>query len=142
MAVYTNGVLLAINPNATLPVFGIVNAHSYLGKSSYANDDCGGVTIGEFRMYSGAMGTAQIAAGYASGPNALPAPKISATIEDQILVCIWPHNIAGYSLQTSTKLGAGASWVPATVSSFILTNGTFMIELPMTNQQAFYCFVK
>ena len=93
-------------------------------------------------MYSGAMGTAQIAADYASGPNTLPAPKISAAITDQNLVFTWPDYIAGYSLQTSTNLGAGASWVPATVSSFILTNGTFMIQLPMTNQQIFYRLVK
>ncbi len=142
MAVYTNGVLMGINSNVTLPVSAIVNAHSYLGKSSYTGDYCGVASIDEFRMYSGAMGTAQIAADYASGPNTLPAPKISAAITDQNLVFTWPDYIAGYSLQTSTNLGAGASWVPATVSSFILTNGTFMIQLPMTNQQIFYRLVK
>jgi hypothetical protein len=142
MAVYTNGVLMGINSNVTLPVSAIVNAHSYLGKSSYTGDYCGIATIDEFRMYSGAMGKAQIAADYASGPNALPAPQMTAAITGQNLVLTWPDYITGWSLQTSTNLGAGASWVPATAASFILTNGTFLIELPMTNQQAFYRLVK
>ena len=142
MAVYTNGVLTGINSNVTLPISAIVNAHSYLGKSSYTGDYCGVATIDEFRMYSGAMGTAQIAADYASGPNVLPVPQITAATAGRNLVFTWPDYITGYSLQTSSELGAGAFWVPATASSFILTNGTFLIELPMTNPQAFYRLVK
>jgi len=38
MAVYTNGVLMGINSNVNLSISAIVNAHSYLGKSSYAGD--------------------------------------------------------------------------------------------------------
>ena len=72
MAVYTNGVLMGINSNVTLPISAIVNAHSYLGKSSYTGDYCGVATIDEFRMYSGAMGTAQIADDYASAPILCP----------------------------------------------------------------------
>ena len=142
MAVYTNDVLMGINSTVTLPISAIVNAHSYLGKSSYAGDDCGVATIDEFRMYSGAMGTAQIAADYAFGPNALPVPKLSIANDGQNLAFTWPDYITGYSLQTSDKLGAGASWAPAARLSCILTNRTFSIKVPMTSQQAFYRIVK
>jgi hypothetical protein len=142
MAVYTNGVLMGINRNVTLPISAIVNAHSYLGKSSYTGDYCGVATIDEFRMYSGAMATAQIADDYASGPNALPVPKLSVATAGPNLVFTWPDYITGYSLQTSAKLGAEAFWEPAAVSSFIPTNGTFMINVPMTSQQAFYHVIK
>jgi hypothetical protein len=142
MAVYTNGILLGINSSVTLPISGIVNAHSYLGKSSYAADDCGVATIDEFRMYRGAMGVAQIAADYASGSNALPAPRLVVASAGQNLVFTWPDYITGYSLQTSTNLGAGAAWVPVAVPSPILTNGTFLITVPMTGYQAFYRIVK
>ncbi|MDR3459712.1 MAG: DUF1080 domain-containing protein [Verrucomicrobiae bacterium] len=142
MAVYTNGVLQGINSNVTLSISAIVNAHSYLGKSSYAGDNCGVATIDEFRMYSGAMKKAQIADDYASGPNSLPMPKLSIATAGQTLAFTWPDYIAGYSLQTSAQLGAGASWTPAAVSSYVLTNGTFLITVPMTSRQAFYRIVK
>lgn len=74
---------MAINNNVTLPVSAIVNAHSYPGKSSCVNDCCGVATIDELRMYRGAMGTAQMAADYASGPDALPAPQMSVAIAGQ-----------------------------------------------------------
>ena len=142
MAVYTNGVLMGINSSVTLSIAAIVNAHSYLGKSSYTGDYCGVATIDEFRMYSGAMETAQIADDYASGPNSLPVPKLSFATAGQNLAFTWPDYITGYSLQTTTNLGAGVSWVPVTGSSTILTNGTFLITVPMTSQQAFYRIIK
>jgi hypothetical protein len=142
MAVYTNSVLMGINSHVTLPISAIVNAHSYLGKSSYTGDYCGVAAIDEFRMYSGAMETAQIAHDYASGPNSLPVPKLSIAAVGLNLVFTWPDYIAGYSLQTSSNLGAGASWMPVTDSSIILTNGTYLITVPMTSQQAFYRIVK
>jgi hypothetical protein len=142
VAVYTNGVLMGINRNVTLPISAIVNAHSYLGKSSYTGDYCGVATIDEFRMYSGAMATAQITADYASGPNSLPVPKLSIATAGQNLLFTWPDYITGYSLQTSAKLGAGASWAPAAVSSYVLTNGTFLIRSPTISQQAYFRIVK
>jgi hypothetical protein len=142
MAVYTNGVLMGINSNVTLPISAIVNAHSYLGKSSYAADTCGVATLDEFRMYSGAMGMPQLAADYAAGPNSLPVPKLAAASAGQNLVFTWPDYIAGFSLQTSTNLAAGGAWLPVVVPSPILTNGTFSITVPMTSQQAFYRIVK
>jgi hypothetical protein len=93
-------------------------------------------------MYSGAMGVAQVAADYASGPNVLPVPKMTVATVGQNLMLTWPDYITGYSLQTSAQLGAGASWAPVTAASLILTNGTFLIELPTTNRQAFFRIVK
>ncbi len=142
MAVYTNGVLMGINSSVTLPISAIVNAHSYLGKSSYAADACGVATIDEFRIYNGAMGRAQIADDDAAGPNALPVPKLSIATTGQNLAFTWPDYITGYSLQTSSTLGIDASWTPAAASSYILTNGTFLIKVPITGQGAFYRIVK
>ncbi len=93
-------------------------------------------------MYSGAMETAQIADDYASGPNSLPVPKLSIATAGQNLAFTWPDYITGYSLQATTNLGAGASWVPVTGSSTILTNGTFLTKVPVTSQRAFYRIVK
>ena len=133
---------MAMQSNLTRPISGIVNAHSDLGKSSYAANNCGVATIDEFRMHSSAMGAAQIADDYASGPNTLPVPQLSVATAGPNLVFTWPDYIAGYSLQTSAKLGAGAFGAPAAVSAFVLTNGAFLIKVPKTSQQAFYRIVK
>ena len=87
-------------------------------------------------------GAAQIADDYASGPNTLPVPQLSVATAGPKLVFTWPDYIAGYSLQTSAKLGAGAFWAPAAVSAFVLTNGAFLIKVSKTSQQAFYRIVK
>jgi len=70
-------------------------------------------------MYSGAMETAQIADDYASGPNSLPVPNCRSPPLGQNLAFTWPGLLPGYSLQTSAKLGAGASLGAAAVSCHI-----------------------
>jgi hypothetical protein len=142
MAVYTNGALVGISTNLTLPISAIVNTHSYLGKSSYTNDYCGTATIDEFRMYSGAMSTAQITADDASGPNVLPSPQMNAVAAGPAIVFTWPDYFAGYTLQTSPELGPSASWTPVTMSTPVLTNGMFLTTLEWNHQQAFYRLVK
>jgi hypothetical protein len=139
MAVYTNGLLMAINNSVTLPMSAIVNAHSYLGKSSYASDSCGVATIDELRMYNGAMGPAQLAADFAAGPEALPQPGLAVAAAGSNLVFNWPGYTSGYTLQTTPQLGAGASWVTIPgAPAPLLTNGTYSVLLPMSGQQAFY----
>jgi hypothetical protein len=142
-AVYTNGILMAINNNVTLPMSAIVNSHSYLGKSSYVNDSCGVATIEEFRMFSGAMGAAQMAADLAAGPDALPLPSLTVAQAGQSIVFGWPGYIPGFSLQTSAVLGAGASWGPPPGEPApVLSNGSYLVTIPMSNQTRFYRLIK
>jgi hypothetical protein len=143
MAVYTNGILLGINNGVTLPVSAIVNAHSYLGKSSYTGDSCGVATVDEFRMYSGAMGIAQMTADATAGPDALPVPSLAIASNGTNTIFTWPGYTAGFSIQTSTNLGPGASWVtvPGAPAS-VLTNGVNWLAVPMKNQNAFYRLAK
>jgi hypothetical protein len=93
-------------------------------------------------MYSGAMGLAHMAADFASGANALPTPKLTIALMGQDMVFTWPDFITGYYLQTSAELGAGAAWVPVAAAATILTNGTFLIKVPMTGQRGFYRVAK
>lgn len=67
MSVHTNGVLMGRNTGVTIPMSAIVNAHSWLGRSSYLGDPCGVAEIDEFRIYEGALSEFRIALNAASG---------------------------------------------------------------------------
>jgi hypothetical protein len=142
MAVYTNGVLLGINNNVNLPVSAVVNAHSYLGKSSYLSDSCGVATVDEFRIYNGAMGLAQIAADAAAGPDVLPVPNVTIANANSQTTFSWPGFAMGYTLQTSPVLGPGAWWTPVGGPAPVLTNGVNSVTLTLSNRAAFYRLAK
>ncbi len=139
LAIYTNGILLARNNQVTLPMAAIDNAHSYLGKSSYATDNCGVAVIDEFRMYNGAMGEMQIAANLAAGPGVFLDPTLSIAQTDTGLLISWPEFLPG-SLQSSTNLGSNASWTtpPPGATAPILSNGMYRVTLSMNASQTFF----
>jgi hypothetical protein len=49
------------------------DVNNWLGRSQFAADPSFSGTYSEFRIYSSARSAAQIAASFASGPDALPA---------------------------------------------------------------------
>jgi hypothetical protein len=68
LAVYTNGVLMQARYDASQPVSTIATNLAYLGKSTF-NDPYAVLSIDEFRIYSGALSAAQVAASDLHGPN-------------------------------------------------------------------------
>jgi hypothetical protein len=143
MSVYTNGVLMGVNYNTSIPLTAVANSHSWLGRSSYLGDNCGVATVDEFRIYDGALGIRQIAANYAAGADALPRPQVSITKSGANVVLAWPDYISGYVVQTAATLDAGASWGPPVgTPAPVVTNGTYQVTLPISTQPAFYRLVK
>jgi hypothetical protein len=147
LAVYTNAVLMGMTTGVNWPMSNLNTTHSYLGRSSFLGDPNGVATIDELRLYNGAMGLSQIAADYAAGPNTVTVPTSSPSLSivksDGNIVLAWPESASGYSVQTTSKLGAGASWgPPAGNPSPVATNGTYQVTLPIGAQAAFYRLVK
>ena len=68
-AVYTNGLLAAVNTAVTIPLTSISNALNYIGKSLYNGDPPLQAGIQEFRIYEQALTAQQIAASFQSGPK-------------------------------------------------------------------------
>jgi len=66
--IYTNGLVAAIG-SINIPITSLVDAHDYLGRSAYNSDPYLSGSIREFRVYTGDMGAAQVAADYAAGPG-------------------------------------------------------------------------
>jgi hypothetical protein len=71
LALYTNGVLAALNSEVTVPLSSVNNVFSYIGRSLY-NDPYIDVKLNEFRIYNGALQESDITASDALGPNQLP----------------------------------------------------------------------
>jgi hypothetical protein len=67
-AIYTNGVAAAIG-SIGIPFSSLMDTHDYLGRSGYTNDPFLTGTISEFRVYTGDLGAAQVAADDAAGPD-------------------------------------------------------------------------
>ncbi|MGO8678859.1 MAG: LamG-like jellyroll fold domain-containing protein [Limisphaerales bacterium] len=145
LAIYTNGVLFRVTTPTAETMSAINSTHSYLGRSSWMGDPNGVQTIDELRIYNGAMGPWQVAADYAAGPNTLPAPQPSLSIVKSggNILLSWPAPASGYSVQTTSRLGAASSWgAPAGNPSPVSTNGTFQVTLPIGAQPAFYRLAK
>ncbi len=118
---------------------------SYIGKSQY-NDPYFNGSINELRTWIGALTPQQVALNFAAGPDAIGVPAtVSLTIVQGIVegahsvIISWPANssTAGYSLQSSPALGAGATWgaVPGTP---VIVNNTCQLTVQVTGREAFF----
>ena len=68
IAVYTNGILAALNTNVTDPISSVKRITlSYVGRSLYTSDPYPPFSLQEFRIYNGAMTPQQVALDDASG---------------------------------------------------------------------------
>jgi len=77
VALYTNGILAAINRNVTAPLGSVQDIYNYLGRSLYAPDPYMDFSLDEFRIYNGALNADEVAETQALGPDKLPAFKRS-----------------------------------------------------------------
>ena len=140
LALYTNGVLAAKNTAVTVPFTSVSNLVSYLGRSLYSGDSYFSANWDEFRIYSGAMLPAEIAATQLLGTDQVLAtntPAVSIAGSSAGLTFAWPTASAGFTLQTRTNLMSG-SWVDVTTGSPQLTNNQWQVVLPATNNTCFY----
>jgi hypothetical protein len=68
LALYTNGVLAAINTTISTPLSAVNDVYSYIGRSLYAVDPYAPLNAAEFRIYNGAISAQQVALDAAAGP--------------------------------------------------------------------------
>ncbi|HWY30390.1 MAG TPA: glycosyl hydrolase [Candidatus Acidoferrum sp.] len=71
LALYTNGVLAAINHAITTPISAVNDVYSYIGRSLYTADPYAPLDVAEFRIYNGALNAQQVALDAASGPTSI-----------------------------------------------------------------------
>jgi len=133
LALYTNGVLAAINSAVTIPFTSVNDVYSYLGRSLYSGDSYFNVSLDEFRIYNGALSSSEIAAAQVLGPTQLlsaASPAVSTSVLGGNLTISWPVASAGYSVLTTTNLATG-NWTTALVAPQIV-GSQWQVVLPIS----------
>ena len=144
VALYTNGVLAAINSNVSNPLAATLGADplNYLGASLYFADPFFAGSIDEFRIYNGPLTAGQILADYALGPNQLIGTSRNTTLLAQMngdpsLVLSWPTNSVLVSVYSSAALGPGASWSPV-IAPMTVVGTNYQMTVPATSTAQFF----
>ena len=135
---YMNGVRVGMAAGV-IPLSGIIDVNNWLGKSNWGDPFFNG-SFDEFRIYSGAMLDADVAADYAAGPNALPGiggPRLGATRQGATIVLTWPVDPAGFALESSPALGTQAVWT-AVSGAPVVANGQNTLTLDISGTKVFY----
>src|SRR5260370_35587651 len=118
LALYTNGVLAAMNSAVTVPMSSVSSVLNYIGRSLYDADPYPDLSLDEFRIYNGPLQTDEIAATQILGPNQLlstASPAISASASGGYLTLSWPLASAGWPIITTTNL-VGRPWTGSAVT--------------------------
>ncbi len=136
---YLDGVLVASGP-ASKPLSALsADNNNWLGRSQFPSDPFFAGAINEFRLYSGAMTSAQVAASFTAGPNgtaAAPVPTLTVSRDGNNVIVTWPSASTGYRLEGSTTLGASASWTDIGDGTPI-TGGNFRVVVPVSSAVRF-----
>jgi hypothetical protein len=77
---------------------------------------------------------------YGFANRELQPPTIQIVHAGSSVTPSWPGSVVGYTLQSSSMLGAGASWQP--VSGVQLVGGLYQVTVPTTNGTQFFRLVK
>ena len=141
---YVDGIPVGTNSAMTLQPLSLGStSNNYLGKSQWADPYLDGV-FDEFRIYSIALSSAEIAATYALGPNQLLStnnPTVVVSISGNKLTMAWPLASAGFTLQSCTNLAA-ANWAAVSAPALQVTGTNYQIALPATNAVQFFRLLK
>ncbi|MGA9452336.1 MAG: LamG-like jellyroll fold domain-containing protein [Verrucomicrobiia bacterium] len=145
IAMYTNGVLAAINNNVSNPLALTLGSDpvNYLGQSLYGSDPFLNASIDEFRVYNGPLTAAQIAADYALGPNQVIGTDknvslAAASAGDGNVVIKWPTTSALVTVMSSPVLGPGAVWTPVSNGTMTVADGNYQMTIPVSSSAQFF----
>jgi hypothetical protein len=162
-AFYTNGVLCAsismyndmidpvgyagptFNDGSILNYTLGLDTTNFIGQSLYTADPGLLANIDEFRIYNGALSSAQMAADYALGPNQVRGSntsgiKLSISKSGNNNIFSWPTTSAAVTLLSSPTLGPGAVWTPVALPNGAMTvsGNNYHVTIPSGNGAQFF----
>ncbi len=136
MKLYINGVPVDTG-TAVYPLASINDVNNWLGRSQFG-DPLLGASLYEFRIYSGLLSDADVAANYAAGPDAVGVDfRLHTYLSDTNLTITWGPSAPGMTLESSPALGTGAVWTPV-LATPVLQNGRLSVTLPMSDAAAYF----
>ncbi len=140
LALYTNGVLAAVNNAVTIPFSSLNNVYSYIARSLYSNDLYPDLNLDEFRIYNGSLYASDITATQLLGPEHLlstASPPLAVSSRNGFLTLSWPLAASGYTLLSKTNLSLG-TWHPADTPAPQPNGGQWQVTLPMTRTAEYF----
>jgi hypothetical protein len=144
MAIYTNGVLAAINLGETIPMSSVSNLLSYVGRSLFNADPYPDLNVDEFRIYNGVLSPNDVAATQAMGPNQTLASSASLSVvksSNGSLSISWPLAAGSYALQATSNLKSGP-WTTLTTPAAQIVGNQWHVTLPTGSGTEFYRLVR
>ena len=117
LAIYTNGVLEAINTNLTVPIASLNDAVSWVGRSLFQADPYLNASIDELRIFNGALSPISVAQSHAQGPNVVLADGPAKFVTE-------PASASIPLGQTATFTATTVGYLPITYQWF--KNGTLV----------------
>jgi hypothetical protein len=129
---------------ATFPLSVVDDRNVWLGRSQWQDPFFNG-TLDEFRIYNGPFLDSDIADSFATGPNALPVPRValSAVVAGSNLQLSWSTNVPpGVTLQTTATLGTGLNWSGAGLPAPTLVGDKWQVSVPTSGSASFYRLVR
>jgi hypothetical protein len=134
---YTNGVLVSQNTGVTVPMSYVDDVTNFICHSIYTTDPHEDINISEFRIYNGALTSAEVMASQVLGSSQVLSttnPVLSATKSGANLVLSWPLAAAGFTLQWNPSLSGGVwTTVPAQI-----VGGKLQASVPITGSSGFF----
>jgi hypothetical protein len=140
--IYTNGTL-ETSQSVSTPLSAVSTNAAALGRSPWSGDPWLDGAIDEFRIYSGQLLPADIAAAQIVGPNILLTTNVSLGVSqgNGILTLAWPVAGSGFTLESSLNLGSSAVWSPVNITPAIIETNNKVTITP-TNAAMFFRLVR
>lgn len=144
LCLYTNGVLAAVNTAVTVPMSAVNDLFSFVGRSLYSADPYPDLALDEFRIYSGALSSAEIAATHVLGPSQVlstASPVLGVTVAGTKLTLSWPAASAGFTVQASGTLQP-AVWTNVPSPGPQLLGNQWQLTLPLSAAGQYFRLLK
>lgn len=131
---YLNGQLVASGVNtglwSTLP-----DTDNWMARDEWPDPMFNGA-YSDFRIWSGALTSGQVANLYNSGPDVVAGPSLVIAPSGRQITLTWPANATGFTLQSTTSL-TGGTWTTVAGTPTV-ANGLDSLTLPTSQMQTYY----
>jgi hypothetical protein len=136
---YTNGVLVSQITGVTVPMSYVNDVTNFICHSLYTGDPHEDLNVTEFRIYNGALSSAEVAANQAFGPSVVgsASPPVTATVSGGNLILSWPTSASGFFLYSTAALGPQESWSKVTASVNVVGQNN-QVSVPISGKAQFY----
>ena len=138
-SIYLNGALSSIYSGPLAALGSYPQNVFVLGRSPWSSDPNLKGTIDEFRIYSGVLTPPDITAAQTVGPNVLLTTNVSLAVSqgNGSFTLNWPVAGSGFTLVSSSTLGANAVWTPVNLTPSVI-GGNNQVPVTMTNATLFF----